>query len=206
MDLPAEPFDPALLLRPRVDSKSRVSVRQNFYSVPVRFVGQRIDVRLGADTVTAITGAQVVAEHVRLIGRHGESLVLDHYLETLAHKPGALAGATALASARRSGAFTSAHDRYLTTASRHLGDQHGTRAMIEELLAHRHMPADAICAGIDAAVSVGSVDPQVVIVEARRHTQTSSDVVVPIGALARFDRPAPTLDRYDDLLLERTAQ
>ena len=103
MELPAEPFDPALLLRPRVDSKSRVSVRQNFYSVPVRFVGQRIDVRLGADTVIALNSAQVVAEHVRLSGRHSESLVLDHYLETLVHKPGAFAGATALAAARRAG-------------------------------------------------------------------------------------------------------
>ena len=205
LDLPAEPFDPALVLRSRVDSKSRVSVRQNFYSVPVRFVGQRINVRLGADTVTAVDGAQNVAEHVRLSGRHGESLVLDHYLETLTFKPGAFAGATALAAARRSGAFTVDHDRYLAAARRRLGDQHGTRAMIEVLLAHRHLPADAICAGIDAALSVGVVDPQIVIVEARRHTQTSSDFVIPIGSLAQFDRPAPSLDRYDQLL-KRTAQ
>ena len=205
MDLPAEPFDPALLLRPRVDSKSRVSVRQNFYSVPVRFVGQRIDVHLGADTVAAFNGAEVVAEHVRLSGRHGESLVLDHYLETLAFKPGAFAGATALIAARRCGAFTIEHDRYLRAARKHLGDQHGTRAMIEVLLAHRHLPTDAICAGIAAALSVGSTDPQVVIVEARRRTQTNGDVVVPIGALARFDRPAPAIDHYDQLL-KRTAQ
>ena len=61
MDLPAEPFNSALLLRPRVDSKSRVSVRQNFYSVPVRFVGQRIDVRLDADTVAAFNGAAAMS-------------------------------------------------------------------------------------------------------------------------------------------------
>ena len=44
--LPAEPFDPTLLLTPRVDVKSRVCVRQSFYSVPVRYVGRRVDVRL----------------------------------------------------------------------------------------------------------------------------------------------------------------
>lgn len=205
MDLPAEPFDPALLLRPRVDQKSRVSVRQNFYSVPVRFVGQRIDVRLGADSITAADGTCIVARHVRLSGKHGESLVLDHYLETLAFKPGAFAGATALAAARKAGAFTTDHDNYLAAARRRLGDQHGTRAMVEVLLAHRHLPAGAICAGIKAALSVGVVDPQVVIVEARRHTQTSDDVVVAIGSLARYDRPAPSLERYDQLL-KRTAQ
>jgi len=146
-----------------------------------------------------------VAEHVRLSGRHGESLVLDHYLETLAFKPGAFAGATALIAARRCGAFIIEHDLYLRAARKHLGDQHGTRAMIEVLLAHRHLPTDAICAGIAAALSVGSTDPQVVIVEARRRTQTNGDVVVPIGALARFDRPAPAIDHYDQLL-KRTAQ
>jgi len=53
--LPAECFDPSLLLKPRVDSKSRVCVRQCFYSVPVRFAGGRIDVRLGAERVEALS-------------------------------------------------------------------------------------------------------------------------------------------------------
>ena len=52
--LPAVAFDPTLLLRPRVDTKSRVCVRQCFYSVPVRFAGGRIDVRLGAERVEAL--------------------------------------------------------------------------------------------------------------------------------------------------------
>jgi transposase len=208
MPLPGEPFDPALLLRPRVDSKSRVSVRQNFYSVPVRFVGQRIDVALAADTITATNGAQVVACHTRLAGKYGEALVLDHYLETLVSKPGALAGSTALAAARQTGSFTRTHDEYLKTARRRLGDQQGTRALIEILLAHRTLPADAITAGIQAALAVRAIDPQVVIIEARRHTNqhVGNDVVVPIGNLERYDRPAPCLDRYDNLLLNKKAQ
>ena len=202
MALPLERFDPALVLRPRVDSKARVSVRQNFYSVPVRFVGKRIDVALGADTVTVFDGAQVVARHCRLAGKYGESLVLDHYLETLQSKPGALPGSTALATARQAGSFTKTHDRYLQQARRELGDHDGTRALIEILLAHRALPANAIEQGISAALDVGVVDPQVVIIEARRHSQQrdGSDVVVPIGNLERYDRPAPTLDRYDQLL------
>jgi transposase len=49
--LPTERFDTTLLLTPRVDAKSRVCVRQCFYSVPVRHVGRRVEVRLGADSV-----------------------------------------------------------------------------------------------------------------------------------------------------------
>ena len=77
-------------------------VRQNFYSVPVRYAGRRIDVRLGAETVDAFDGKLLVASHDRLTGRGGESLILDHYLEVLRIKPGALPGATALARARAS--------------------------------------------------------------------------------------------------------
>ena len=49
MPLPAEAFDPARLLEARVDNRARVSVRQCFYSVPARYAGRRLPVRLAAD-------------------------------------------------------------------------------------------------------------------------------------------------------------
>ncbi len=203
MGLAAEPFDASLLLRPRVDSKSRVCVRQCFYSVPVRYVGARIDLRLGADTVAAFDGARMVADHVRLTGKGTESLVLDHYLEVLRIKPGALTGATALAAARTCGAFTADHDAYWKAARRRLGDQAGTRAVIEVLLSHRYLSGEAVSAGIRACLAIGIVDPAVVILEARRATNPrTAEVVVPIGALARYDRPAPSIAHYDQLLKE----
>lgn len=201
--LPAEAFDASLLLTPRVDAKARVCVRQCFYSVPVRHVGRRIDVRLGAETVDAYVGHRLVASHARLVAKGTESLVLDHYLEVLAYKPGALLGATALARARASGAFSADHDRYWTVARRKLGDQDGTRALVEVLLAHRVLPADAVRAGIRAAVAVGVVDPDVVIVEARRAADDRPAVVVPIGVLERYDRPTPSIAHYDQLLEAR---
>ena len=45
-----------------------------------------------------------------------QSLNLDHYLEVLQRKPGALPGATALVQARASGAFTQAHDEFWAAA------------------------------------------------------------------------------------------
>jgi transposase len=200
--MPAEPFDVTLRLTSRVDAKSRVCVRQNFYSVPARYAGRRIDVRLGAEGVDMFDLSQLVASHERLAGRRGESLILDHYLEVLRVKPGALPGATALARARASGTFSVDHDDYWTAARRRLGDQAGTRAVVEVLLAHRTLPADAIRAGIRAALAAGVVDPAIVIVEARRAVGDRDPVVVPIGALARYDRPTPTIAHYDQLLEE----
>jgi transposase len=200
--LPAERFDATVHLTPRVDVKSRVCVRQGFYSVPVRYVGRRVDVRLGADTVEVLDGRDGIVVHDRLTGRGGEALVLDHYLEVLAVKPGALPGATALARARACGAFSADHEAFWQLARRQLGDRAGTRALVEVLLAHRTLPAEAIRSALRGCVAIGVVDPAVVVVEARRAVGDRTATVVPIGVLARYDRPAPTIDHYDQLLEE----
>jgi hypothetical protein len=198
--LPAEPFDPARLLQARVDSRARVCVRQNYYSVPARYAGRRLPVRLSATAVEVLDGPRAVARHDRTAGKYAEILVLDHYLEVLTRKPGALPGATALAQARAAGTFTAAHQRYWDAARRKHGDAAGTRALIEVLLAHRTLPAAALAAAMTAAVSAGITDPQVVVIEARRQASGHAAPVIPIGALARYDRPAPALDAYDQLL------
>jgi hypothetical protein len=68
------------------------------------------------------------------------------------------------------------------------------------LLAHRALPAAALTAAMAAAVSSGVLDPQVTVIEARRRASGQAAPVIEIGALARYDRPAPALDAYDQLL------
>jgi hypothetical protein len=76
--------------------------------------------------------------------------------------------------------------------------------LIEVLLGHRHLPAVAIIEGIRRALQAGSVNPEVVLVEARQAADTDPAQVVPIGmgsqSLARYDRPTPALGSYDVLL------
>jgi len=56
-----------------------------------------------------------------------------------------------------------------------------------------------VIVGLEAALSVGSVDPAVGI-EARRAAEHTAAAVVPIGeGLSRFDRQPPSIVRYDDL-------
>jgi hypothetical protein len=199
MGLPGEPFDCARLLHARVDNRARVSVRQCFYSVPVRYAGRRLPVRLAARTVEIHDGPALVARHERAVGRYVEVLALDHYLEVLKTKPGALPGATALAQAKTCGVFTTSHQSYWDAARRARGDAAGTRALIAILLAHRSMPSAALRAAMDRAVTSGCLDPETVLIDARRHTSAPAPVAT-IGALARYDRPAPSLADYDDLL------
>jgi hypothetical protein len=168
MPLSAEMSDPARLLQARVDARARICMRQNYYSVPARYAGRRVAVRLSARTVEALDRPQVIAAHERSAGKYAEVLVLDHYLDVLKYKPGGLPGATALAQARAVGAFTASHQRYRDAARRKLGDAAGTRALTEVLPGHRTLPVAVLLQAMERAVSAGVADPQAVLIDARR--------------------------------------
>jgi len=178
-----------------------VCVRQNFYSVPVTAMGRKVTVRLGANTVALFDGPRLLVTHDRAPGKGREVLVLDHYLETLIHKPGALAGATALANARHWGRFSATHEEFWLRARRHLGDAAGTRALIDVLLLERTMPSRLVLAGMVRALSIPSFDASVVAIEARRCLQAATEPVVVVpDSLAHLERALPGLAPYDALM------
>ncbi len=98
--LPAEPFDATVPLRASVDRQARISVRGSRYSVPAAHAGRSVEVRLGGARLHVLAAGRVIAQHERSLRKGAEVLVLDHYLEVLLRKPGALPGASALAQAR----------------------------------------------------------------------------------------------------------
>lgn len=202
--LPDNVFDASTPLSCRVDMKARICVRQSYYSVPASYAGRRVQVRLGADTVRAYDGATVIASHVRSIHKGTEDLVLDHYLEVLTRKPGALAGSTALVVARARGAFTEAHQSYWDAARRALGDKAGTRALIEVLLLHRTLPVASVHAAMREAVTSGRYSADVLAVTARAHaTPPTPNQPIPLPdnvADTSANRSAPSLAGYDQLL------
>jgi hypothetical protein len=226
--LPFERFDPGLVLHPRVDRSSLITVRQAKYSVPAHLIGRKVRVSLRASEMVVFDGHTEVARHERVVTRFGQSVNLDHYLEVLKSKPGALPGSTALAHARASGVFTAAHDAFWQEARKVDGDAGGTRALIDVLLLHRSMRAADVIAGIWAALSVGAVTADVVALEARLHgtglgpsrhvvdhasgrgervvslTQRRlADPLAVIAGLPPDTRPLPTVTPYDELLKRR---
>ena len=219
--LPGEPFETGISLAPRVDRYARITVRQCRYSVPARLIGRRVRALLRATELIVFDGTRQVARHPRVTVRGGESLQLDHYLEVLARKPGALPGATALVQARSTGAFTATHEAFWSAARARLGDAAGTRTLIEVLLLHRRYPAAAVVAGMSAALGVGVVNPELVAVETRRAAgrpaapaqaaaPAETHRVIPLPdrpparpALPPDRRPTPTVTPYDELLRRR---
>jgi hypothetical protein len=206
--LSEEPFEAALPLRARVDRKARVCVRQRWYSVPAHLVGRRVDVRLGARRLRVLQEGRVVAEHERSPVKGSQTLLLDHYLEVLARKPGALPSSLTLAQAREAGAFTSAHERFWKRARRKLGDGAGTRALIEVLLLHRALPFVAVHAALDTVEAIGSADPALVAIEARRIAdgRGMTALTTDPGERAGWSRPVPALAGYDALLAAGAAR
>jgi transposase len=219
--LPPEPFTTATVLWPRVDRYARVSVGKCRYSVPARLIGSRVRVMLSANELRVFDGPKLAAVHPRLIAAGDEHLELDHYLEILVRKPGALPGSAALAQARAAGAFTSVHEAFWAAARARHGDGAGTKTLIEVLLLHRRMPASQVIAGMTAALAAGSCAPDVVAVEARKHAAAAAGpepaawpamrprpsraavVTFPRRAaeLPPDRRPAPSVAAYDQLLL-----
>jgi transposase/acyl-coenzyme A thioesterase PaaI-like protein len=201
--LPAEAFGCFAELSAKVDTKARVCVRQSWYSVPARLARRRVTVRLHASYLEVLDGGRVVACHARSLHKGTETLVLDHYLEVLVRKPGALAGSVVLAQARAAGVFSQAHERFWAEARRRVGDGAGTRALCKVLLLHRNLPTDVVTAGIDAALAASSVDPEVVAIEARAagdRRRQPAGAVIPISQARGAERPMPALGGYDDLL------
>jgi transposase len=218
LPLPGEAFATAAVTWPRVDRYARISVGKCRYSVPARLIGSRVRVMLSANELRVFDGARLAAVHPRLIAAGDEHLELDHYLEIVIRKPGALPGSAALAQARTAGAFTSAHEAFWAAARARHGDAAGTRALIEVLLLHRRMPAAQVTAGITAALAAGSCSPDVVAVEARKHTAAAAEpppagprrsraAVITLPArrdpLPADARPAPSVAAYDQLLAPR---
>jgi transposase len=189
LPLPPEAFDTAATLWPRVDRYARIAVGKCRYSVPACLIDSRVRVRLSANQLEVFDGSRLAAVHPRLIAAGAEHLELDHYLEILLRKPGALPGAAALAQARASGAFTAAHQGFWDRARARLGDGPGTRALIEVLLLHRRMPAAQVTAGIAAALEAGSCSADVVAIEARKHAVSTA------GLADAGERPWPALQR-----------
>src|SRR5690606_34989230 len=127
-----------------------------------------VRVLLHANHLVVFDGRSEVARHERLPAKAGTRLDLDHYLEGLMHKPGALPGATALEQARLAGKFTPVHESWWAAARRAHGERDGTRALIEVLLLHRHLPHEQVVAGLAAALRAGALTADAVALEARK--------------------------------------
>lgn len=199
--LPVEEFDPAEQASPRVDSKALVTIRQNRYSVPVALVGLRVAARIGAREIVVSHAGREVARHPRLHGRYQTAARLDHYLELLQRKPGALKGSLPLRQERERGRWPRSFDELWRQVEQRYGGSEAARQMVDVLLLCRELGADRVELAVRGTLAAGAHDGRAVALLARRNERPAQLPLFELPERLRdVERPAPTLGAYDGLL------
>jgi transposase len=199
--LVTEDFDLAETSFPTVNGGGCVKVRTNTYSVP-RAPGTTVQVKLLPSCVAIWHEGRQIAAHERCYGRYQETFDLEHYLDTLTHKPGALAGSKPLEQWRKTGRWPASYDQLWEGLIRREGRQQGTKAMIEVLRLGQEHGHARLRAAVEAALGLGCHDRAAI-----EHLVLSPTLARPaaaavdVGALLQFDRPLPSVVVYDQLLV-----
>ena len=196
----AEGFDLAAIHFPHVNASGCARVLTNFYSVPLP-VGVEVQAKVYSAYVEIWHQGECVARHERCFDRQQKVLDLEHYLEALTKKPGALAGSTPLEQWRAQGRWPASFDRFWEMLKQRQGRQSGTRAMIDVLLFGRKYGHPSVKVAIEKALDMGCFDVSAVrlLLDAERIGRREPEPVE-IGALRSYDRAQPTTSNYDQLL------
>ena len=200
LPLAEEGMDLARITFPTVNSLGCVKVLTNCYSVPLP-AGTQVQAKSYASTVELWHDGRSVAQHERCYGRHQQVLNLEHYLDVLSRKPGALAGSRPLEQERRAGLWPDCFDElWQALISRH-GKQTGTRQMIDLLKLSREFGRDRLREAVEMALETGCTDAAAVqhLLQARDLNHPGCDAM-DIGSLDRYRRPLPVMNEYDQLL------
>jgi hypothetical protein len=201
--LAEEGFDLAEVSFPRVDGMGRVKVRTNFYSAPVR-AGLEVQAKVYASYVEVWHAGQCVARHERSYSRLQEILDLEHYLEPLERKPGALAGSKPLDQWRQKGRWPACYDRIWEQLMIRNGRQNGTRRMIELLQLGKRHGYERLRETVESALDMGSCDASTVqyLMTAGQLDRLPTEPF-DVGPLSCYERPLPVMTDYDQLLAAR---
>jgi len=89
--LPPRRLETLELLQPRVSQGSTIRVKKNTYSVPARLIGERVEARIGAETIEVWYAGGRVQTMERLRGDSKHRIDYRHVIDWLVRKPGAFA-------------------------------------------------------------------------------------------------------------------
>lgn len=204
--LAAEGMDLALTSFPTINSLGCAKVLTNAYSAPLK-AGTEVQAKIYASLVELWHDGRCVARHERCYQRQQQVLDLEHYLDVLYRKPGALAGSRPLEQQRKAGLWPESFDQIWQSLMDRHGKQTGTRQMIELLKLVREHGHERLRQAIEQALATGCTDPAAV-----RHLLQAGELnhvaceAIDIGFLQRYERPLPVMNEYDRLLMTGGAQ
>ncbi|MDA8386510.1 MAG: IS21 family transposase [Actinomycetota bacterium] len=164
--LPTESFESRRVAQAQVNSLSLVRFDRNDYSVPTEFAHHRVTCLGGVDTVTILSGTEVVATHPRNWAREQVSFDPCHYLALLERKPGALDFARPLEGLHLPGCFAVLRRRLEAD----LGHG-GTREYIKVLRLMERATLGALSEATEQALAIGSTGADAIACILQAHTE-----------------------------------
>jgi len=184
-----------------VDSKGRVKVKTNWYSTPL-WPGLRVAARVWPSRIDIEHDGKCAARHPRCYGRGHQILNLEHYLDVLEKKPGAMPGSTPLEQWRQAGRWPECLDQIWKKLEQRHGRGGGTREMISLVRAGLSDGWDRLIAAVQEALRLGVTDAAAVmhILRMPDADQRRQYEIALSEELAQFERPQPVMDEYDLLL------
>jgi len=201
LPLETEGADLAQTSFPTVNGLGCVKVLTNTYSVPLP-AGAQVQAKAYASRIELWHAGRCVARHERCYRRQQQILDLEHYLDILYRKPGALAGSKPLEQKRQAGLWPASFDRIWEALIERHGKQSGTRQMIDLLKLSQKHGLGKLKDAIESALSSNCYDSAAIqhLLNAHdlRHTQCEA---IDVGRLERYARPLPMMHHYDQLLI-----
>lgn len=187
-----------------VDGYGCVRAKTNRYSTPLG-PGIRSEVVLWPNEVFVYHGGDCVARHARCYGRGYEFFELEHYLDVLDRKPGALAGSTALEQWRAAGRWPDCMDRLWAKMIERQGRLVAAREMVGLVRVASVEGWPRMIAAVEEALRLGTCDGGAVLYIFREPDAAVRErhQVALAEELAQFERPMPDMDEYDQLLSGR---
>jgi transposase len=184
-----------------VDGHGRVRVKTNWYSAPLS-PGWRAAAVVGPSEIEIRHDNQCAARHPRCYGRGHQILNLEHYLDVLEKKPGAMAGSTPLQQWRQAGRWPACLDRIWQQLEQRHGKSAGTREMITLVRVGSVGGWDRLIAAVEEALRLGVTDAAAVlhIFHMPDPQQRRQYALALAEELVQFERPMPVMDEYDLLL------
>ncbi|RYD01725.1 hypothetical protein N752_29560 [Desulforamulus aquiferis] len=145
--LPELPFPCHRYVEAKVNTYAMVQVETNRYSVPVKYVGKRVLVRITVDRIEIVLDETLIATHQRLYGRKQEHLCLDHYLDLLLFKPRAVDNNRVL----RTSTLPAVYEQYRQGLA--IRTSKANKDFIQILMLHRNHPAQLVKEAVEMAMA-----------------------------------------------------
>lgn len=185
-----------------VDGHGRVKVKANWYSTPL-WPGVRVTARVWPAHVEVWRDGEFAARHERCYGRGHQILNLEHYLDVLEQKPGAMKGSTPLQQWRAAGRWPACLDRFWQHLEQRHGRSKGTREMITLVRVGTTGESWAgLIAAVEEALRLGVSDAAAVlhILHMPDPDDRKRYALALAEELRQFERPMPVMEEYDALL------